>query len=345
MAGLDRRTVLAMALGLSACGARAVDAPGEIAPLKSLSPFPLGVCVMTGQLDEPQWTQLAHTHFDRLTPEWEMKAEAFFMNGPREDFSRADRIVDWARQQGMGVFGHTPVWYSQVPDHFTALAASAPQRFRDEYRAYVGRVIGHWRGQLAGWDVVNEPVTDEGSTLRDCLWSQQLGHEGYVIEAFRAARSADPGAPLLINEYNLETNARKLATYQRLIEACLNAGAPIDAIGTQTHVDCELAPGAISATVRELARFGLPVHISEIDVSTRYGDARRQPAIYAEAAEAMAALPERQRFGLTVWGLRDSDSWLVRDRRRARADAPLLFNGAGQPKPAAAALGEALARI
>ena len=51
-------------------------------------------------------------------------------------------------------------------------------------------------------------------------------------------------------------------------------------------------------------------------------------------AEAFSGLPARQRFAFTHWGLRDPDSWLVRENR---ADTPLLFDAQGRPKPAAAA--------
>jgi len=65
----------------------------------------------------------------------------------------------------------------------------------------------------------------------------------------------------------------------------------------------------------------------------------KQARLYAEAAEAFSGLPARQRFAFTHWGLRDPDSWLVRENR---ADTPLLFDGQGRPKAAAAAWEQAL---
>ena len=337
---LTRRGFTALALALGACGGRAAAVPA-IGPLKDAAPFPLGFAAMTGQLHDPVWADLATTHFDRLTPEWEMKAEAFFSgDGLDPDFRRADELAAWAGARSLALFGHTPVWYSQVPAGFAALDGDRAA-FEAAYRAYVAAVVQRYRGRATGWDVVNEPVTDEGSELREGVWTQNLGVDGHIRIAYEAAHAADPAAPLFLNDYNLETNPRKLATFQRLVERLLAAGAPLHGIGTQTHVACDLPAGAIAATVRELARFGLPVHISEIDVSTTEGDPARQPAIYAEAVEAMAALPENQQFGITVWGLRDSDSWLTRDRT-LRRDRPLLFDADGRAKPAAAAFEDAL---
>ena len=60
----------------------------------------------------------------------------------------------------------------------------------------------------------------------------------------------------------------------------------------------------------------------------------RQADLYREAAEAFSALPRRQQFAFTTWGLRDLESWR---KREDGADAPLLFDVNGNPKPAAAA--------
>ena len=48
-------------------------------------------------------------------------------------------------------------------------------------------------------------------------------------------------------------------------------------------------------------------------------------------AESFAALPAAQRFAFTTWGVRDRDSWR---RREDPTQDPLLFDDAGEPKPA-----------
>jgi endo-1,4-beta-xylanase len=163
--------------------------------------------------------------------------------------------------------------------------------------------------------------------------------------AYQLAHAADPGAPLFLNDYNLESNPRKRSTFLKLAETLLSAGAPLTGLGTQTHVAADLAPGAITAALRDLASLGLKVRIAEMDVSLSRasgGDLqRRQAGLYAEAAEAFAALPASQRFDVTFWGLRDSQSWL---RREHADDAPLLFDDQDRPKAAAAAWERGLTR-
>jgi endo-1,4-beta-xylanase len=64
-----------------------------------------------------------------------------------------------------------------------------------------------------------------------------------------------------------------------------------------------------------------------------------QARLVGAAAEAFAALPERQRFAFTAWGVRDSDSWLRREPKSEEfpGDQPMLLDDDGAPKPAFAA--------
>ncbi len=80
--------------------------------------------------------------------------------------------------------------------------------------------------------MVNEPVAEDGNGLRDSLWSRNLGAEDYMVRAFEHAEEADPGAARFINDYNLESNPAKRATFMRLVERLLKRGVRIGGIGT-----------------------------------------------------------------------------------------------------------------
>ncbi len=347
---LSRRAAMAsgLSLALAGCSREPVAAqPVDTTPLKSLAPFPVGVAVQAAQLNDPAWTSLAATHFTQLTAEWEMKMEYVVQADGSFRFDRADAIAAFARERGMRLFGHTLVWYANEPEAFVRLDESR-QSFEGALSNYVTAMVGRYRGLASGWDVVNEPIRDDGSGPRDSLWSRKLGQVGHFKVAFEAARAADPQAVLFTNDYHLESKPAKLASYMRLIEQLLAAGVPLGGIGCQTHLDADLPAGAITRTLKALAGFGLPIHLSELDVSVvgggllggdRAGAERRQIALYGEAMDAFAALPQRQQFAFTVWGLRDGDSWLTRENAR---DAPLMFDSAGRPKPAYGAVVRAL---
>lgn len=344
-----RRLVLASGLALAACGRDpALGQPVPEPPLKSLAPFPVGTCVQAPKLDDPAYASLAARHFSQLTAEWEMKMEYVVQPDGSFRFDRADAIAAFARRNGMRLFGHTLLWYANEPEGFARLDESR-QSFEGALRNYIAAMVGRYRGLASGWDVINEPVMADGEGLRESLWSRKLGQTGQFKAAFEAARAADPAAVLFINDYHLESRPAKLRRYMQLIEQLLADGVPLGGIGCQTHCWSELPAGSIAATVKALAGFGLPIHLSEMDVSTVQGGMlanraeaeRRQARLYAEAIEAFAALPERQQFAFTVWGLRDRDSWL---RRENAQDRPLLFDDAGGPKAAFAAVADALRR-
>src|SRR5690606_38219354 len=175
---------------------------------------------------------------------------------------------------------------------------------------YIAAVAGRYRGKVASWDVVNEPILDDGSAMRDCHWSARYGQDGYILRAFEKAQAADPDAVLFLNEYNLEGVPQKGATFLRLVERLLKAGCPLQGLGTQSHLWTDIPEGAVSTSIRELAQFGLPIHVSEQDVTLRTArrlDVRsyeerlaRQTALVTELAEAFVALPAAQGFAFTT---------------------------------------------
>jgi len=320
----------------------------HLAPLKSVCPAPVGCAVTSQRLTDPAFTGLLLRHASQLTAEWEMKMEYILQPDGSFRFDAPDAIAAFARANEMRLFGHTLVWYAQDPAAFHPLEGR-PGPFADALRNYILAVVSRYRGLARGWDVVNEAVAEDGEGLRDCLWSRNLGQVDYMRRAFDNAREADPNAVLLINDYNLESLPKKRATFMRLVETLLKSGAPVTGIGTQTHIAADLKAGAVTACIRDLASLGLPIHVSELDISLNRGrgllisDADLEAAqdrLATEVAEAFSALPDRQRFAFTLWGLRGGDSWLRSQRENPRPpwDQPLPFDDDGRPRAMLAAL-------
>jgi endo-1,4-beta-xylanase len=286
------------------------------------------------------------THFDQETADWEMKMEAVLREDGTHDWSRADAVAQFARENGLRLFGHTLIWNEQRPAYFERLKGDRTA-FAREYRRYIATVVGRYRGSV-GWDVVNEPFNWDGSERRGGVWAETLG-EAYISLAFEQARAADPDAVLFLNDYSLEQFPKKRRAFLQLAEALLKAGVPLGGLGTQTHLSHETEPAALGPAMRELASLGLPVHVSELDVTLKGAGRDRAAALQMQArlvgaaAEAFASIPERQRFAFTTWGVRDRDSWLRDDDQAAKfpGNAPMLLDDAGRPKAAFAAAVEA----
>ncbi|BBD99722.1 1,4-beta-xylanase [Sphingobium amiense] len=352
---LSRRAAIAGALAFTGCGGcSAHDQPvvvGPVPPLKSVSGIPVGCCIETDNLRDSAFTGLLLRDFNQITPSYEMKMSICVRPDGSFNFGPADRLIAFAADKGMRLHGSALVWYKYQPAAFQALAGRR-DAFERLYADWIGQMVGRTQGVASGWDVINEPIEHEEIRLRDSLWTRVLGPEEHMVMALDLATRADPGAVHFINEYDLERRPEKRLLFMKLIESLLKRGAKIGGIGTQTHI--ELADrGTIKPAIADLASFGLPLHISELDVSLGRWSVNRAPlgtklsdqaAVAAEVADAFVALPSSQRYALTLWGLRDRDSWLqMPPFDPARGDLPLAFDDAGKPKPMAAALARSLA--
>ena len=344
-----------LAAALAGCGERRVQAsqPRRRRPvsLKAVADCPVGTCLATPNLQDPDFVALALRHFSQITPEWEMKMERVLGEDGGFNFDAADVLAQFCTRNGLRLHGTTLVWYAQDPIAFHRLADDR-RAFENGYRNYITAVVGRYRGLARGWDVLNEAVAEQGDGYRGGIWETALGPD-YARLAFEISREADPDALRFINDYNLETNPAKLDAFQRLLEGLLRAGAPVSGIGTQTHLSIDMPPGQAGRAIKALASFGLPIHVSELDVSTRARGwfkgadpdrLEKQARVVGEVAEAFMALPSAHRYAFTVWGLRDKDSWLRRGPDKGDgSDEPLLFDDRGVAKPAFDTLCQALA--
>lgn len=231
-------------------------------------------------------------------------------------------------------------------------AYTGPRASREELlermREHIHTVVGRYKGRVKIWDVVNEALADGGTNLlRHSLWLEIIGPD-YIAKAFQYAHEADPDAILRYNDYGLENAAkrRKLIT---LIKSLQKQGVPVHAIGSQTHVNVSITFEIMDAALAEIATLGLPIHITELDVTSAVGGQRgfgadladnaaaNQGGLVSDAdrqqAEAYAGifrafLKHRDSVKLvTFWGANDGNSWRARGR-------PLLFDSNSQPKPA-----------
>lgn len=66
---------------------------------------------------------------------------------------------------------------------------------------HISNVAGHYAGQVYCWDVVNEPLNNDGTYDADVFFNA-MGID-YVGVALNAARAADPNAKLYMNDYNV----------------------------------------------------------------------------------------------------------------------------------------------
>ncbi|MDG9674160.1 endo-1,4-beta-xylanase [Micromonospora sp. DH14] len=275
-----------------------------------------GAAVATGKLSTSVYTTILNREFNSVVAENEMKWDATEPQQGRFSYTGGDRLVSHAQANGMSVRGHALLWHQQQPGWAQGMSGSA---LRNAAINHVTQVATHFRGKIHSWDVVNEAFADGGSGGRRDSNLQRTGND-WIEAAFRAARAADPGAKLCYNDYNTDgINAKSTGIYN-MVRDFKSRGVPIDCVGFQSHLGTSLA-GDYQANLQRFADLGVDVQITELDVMTGGNQANIFGAV------TRACMNVSRCTGITVWGVRDCDSW-------RGSDNALLFDCNGNKKAA-----------
>jgi endo-1,4-beta-xylanase len=184
---------------------------------------------------DPNAAVIAARHFSTITPENVMKWMHIHPEPNKYDFAAADRFVDFGLKNNMFIVGHTLVWHWQTPKWVFVDDANNPLT-RDallvRMKDHIFTVVGHYKGRVNGWDVVNEVLDDNGQ-LRKTKWLKIIG-EDYIAKAFEYAHEADPNAELYYNDFSLENPAKRDGCI-RLVKDLQSKGIRIDGVGLQAQ--------------------------------------------------------------------------------------------------------------
>jgi endo-1,4-beta-xylanase len=317
-------TLLAIA-GTVASPAHAAAA-GSLGATAAQSGRYFGTAVAAGKLGDSTYSTILDREFTMITPENEMKWDTTEPSRGNFNFGPADQIVSHATAHGQRMRGHTLVWHSQLPGWVSSITDA--NTLRSVMDNHITTEMNHYKGKVYAWDVVNEAFADGGSGQhRSSVFQNVLGN-GFIEEAFRTARKADPSAKLCYNDYNIEnwTDAKTQGVYN-MVKDFKARGVPIDCVGFQSHFGTGGPPASFQTTLSSFAALGVDVQITELDI------AQASPTNYANTVKA--CMNVARCTGITVWGIRDSDSW-------RSSDSPLLFDAGGNKKAAYSAVISAL---
>ena len=320
--------------------------------LKDASSIPVGVGINYNLMkNNTGYSSLVKQQFDRVTAEYQMKHGANVKNDGTYDFTQTDDFVNIAQTSGLTIHGHVLAWHqNNNATYLHSLGTSA--QVSAALKDWVTTMVTRYKNKVTGWDVANEVVIDGTGDLRTSsnssasggdvfYWADYLGRS-YIDSAFRWANAADPSAKLFINDYNLESDNRKLDSLIGIINHLKNAGIPIHGVGIQMHININTDNSGIDNAFQKLTATGLLIHVSEMDVRINPSNATpftptqslfdQQAAKFRYVAESyFRNVPAAQRYGITVWDLTDADSWIVTS---GHIDYPTLFDSGFNKKTA-----------
>ena len=348
MCPTSRRLAVLCAVGVLSCASTRGATPSSSAdtPLRDLGDaagLRIGAAVAWEPLQkDPTYAALVGRHFHVLTPEHDLKWAPIEHEQGRRDTRNIEDIAAVAARHGQDLRGHTLVWDLEVPGW---VDTTDPQALDRALMAHLRATVRENLDRVTVWDVVNESLAADGSRKASVLHTQ-LG-PGHLGAAFQVARAEAPDARLFYNDYAVLWPGPKADGLVRLVDTLLAAGVPIDGVGLQSHLhlvsEGRLDWPGIRQNLRRLGQRGLELHLSEVDV--RVADlAGGQSGRLMAQAQAVYALVDACRdepacTTVSFWGVTDRYSWVD---RTIGPDDPLLWDEAGQPKPAFFAVQDAL---
>ena len=292
---------------------------------------------------EPEFTEIHKTQFNVVVAENEMKFDA---TEPRENefnYTKGDKMVEYAQANGLRVRGHALAWHSQVPGWVNNYSGQK-EKLLSVLKNHIDSVVGHWKGKVAEWDVVNEAINDDYIAdwrSTNSVWYEGIGAE-FLDSAFVWAHAADPDAELCYNDYSLEWGLREKSKASFVVEQVKRwkeNGIPITCVGTQTHIEIshETTPQNVRALAKALADLGVTLNITELDIGFPLGSAdqlgaadyAKQGHLYRQFMDVFLEEPNMGEF--VIWGLTDAHSWL--DGQQGKTQG-LLYDKQYNPKPA-----------
>ncbi|MEY4954084.1 MAG: hypothetical protein RI981_169 [Bacteroidota bacterium] len=304
----------------------------QVSFLKKQVSYPLGASMNPRLLvNNSEYLKIAQEEFTSVTAENHMKMMLIHPEENRFEFTLGDAIVQFAQGNKQRIHGHTLVWHNQVPKWMQAFTGDA-KAWEDMLKNHIQTVVKHYKGQVAGWDVVNESFLDDGS-LRPTIWSKNI--PDYIAKSFQWAHEADPEALLFYNDYGQDGNPKKMQAILDMVRELQARHIPIHGLGLQMHINILAKNEDIRQVIEQSTATGLAIHFSELDVAVNpkndstfvYDDAAKAAQLekLRLVFQAYRAIPKNQQYGITFWNVGDRDSWLRGYFKRPK-EYPLLFD-------------------
>jgi len=305
--------------------------------------FMIGVAVNQRNVTNAEQAALVKKEFNSMTAENDMKPEPTEPQEGQFNWENADRIANFARQNGIKLRGHCLMWHSQI-GRWMLGDNPTKEVFYERMRKHIHAVVSRYKDVVYCWDVVNEAMEDNVNATdpyRQSAMYRLCGDE-FIEKAFQFAREADPNALLFYNDYSTVDPHKRDRIYN-MVKKMKDKGVPIDGIGMQAHYNIYYPSEArLDSAITLFKTIVKHIHITEFDirVNEEMGGGlqfSREGATVTDSVKQHLADQYARCFRVfrkhkdvidcvTFWNLGDRDSWL------GARNYPLPWDENYQPK-------------
>jgi len=243
-----------------------------------------------------KYLEILKANFNSAVCENAMKWYATHRKAAPARYGDADRMAAWCQANGFRIRGHCIFW---CVDRYVQpwVKALDDKALHAAIQARATDLVTRYRGRVVEWDVNNE-------MLHAGYYARRLGRD-IRLKMFHWARKADPKAVLYVNDYGIIAGGHG-PRYVKHIADLIAAGAPVGGIGVQGHFGRGRAnPAHIKKTLDALARFKLPIKITELDFNTPDETAKAEDL--AAVYRTCFAHPAVE--GILMWGFWEGRHW------------------------------------
>jgi endo-1,4-beta-xylanase len=261
-------------------------------------------------------------YWNQVSPQNEGKWGEVTKQKGQYNWASLDTLHTYAKTNNILFKEHTFIWGAQQPTGFTI----GEEDVKDWMKQFCLRYP-----DVAIIDVVNEPPPHTTPSYATAIGGGTNGDWAWIANAFKWAREACPSAVLVLNDYNNLEWDKDSSHFIDIVNAIKKLGAPIDAIGCQSHdLDHTNSSGAFDVDLAGVTKrmnaliAAVPnIYITELDMSTK--DDAAQLKLYQTYWPLFWDSANVK--GITIWG------WVVGQTWSMAPDSGLITSS-GTKRPA-----------
>jgi len=248
--------------------------------------------------DARRYRDIVERYFNTAVFENDMKWPAGW-DGIKPD---VDKALDWLLEREIRVRGHNLHWPSWrwSPKQLRQYESNPDELRRRTYERVTG-AVGHFKGKLVHWDVINEPYSEHD--LMDVLGKDVM------VEWFKLAKAADPACQMYLNDYGIFDGTGRnehREHFYSTIKWLKDSGAPIDGVGIQSHFGSVLPPMTqVFSVLERFSEFGMPIESTEVSLNS---DDRQLQADFMRDY-LIACFSHPRVSGVMLWGFWEGRHW------------------------------------